>query len=322
MSTYNSLNMLQYILLGSSNPYALQRKLDDMISFSTNINFDLINKILFVDSANESLMSIENVISYYQANLASLAQSYVGTPYSDGSLISKLTQDFNEVKDISSLIRMMLPGDLLAHPSTFFKSQIELFFNELEPTALVGLTPIDIEKIKNKYIEQTADSSVRVIIHLMENFIPKKANNQAYRSFVKIGDAEFVFELFKRAFMGRQSKVRVVQVGQQQISLQMTSDLEYKREQLKNAFLLSNWPWFMQADVGTALSYHLTDLKKELAKNTLLILEANGLPYTGEISYARLTSALNQLNWSQISGLSNYELASEVKAIETLENLK
>ena len=311
--------------------YEIDATLDSWLSqlnFSSMIDSYSFENFLYKDPA-ATFYSIDTAVS---GLLPSLNGSALTT--TDPLIQKIILTDSAEVGGLAGIVEKIM-SQQLASGGKFYQNQVLAFFETLEPAYYQNkISAEQLEKIKAKMLEQaisadgkfamTVISSLPVSKMLFSVDPATKEIKSAEANIIAslwVGKNESLVQLYSSEYERtmRQRKVQVSVNGvlkELKFSSLYNPDLDILRKLFSPALVSS---------LGLN-SATLTEAKERLkvisVANTMDILKSTGLTLTEPITSASLTTSVNGIDWSKVTGVTKYELVNEILELKKWEELK
>ncbi len=312
--------------------YALDKTLDSWLSslvFSVMSDQYTLDNFVYKNPA-ATYLTIGTVVS---ALLPSLTGSTL-TTY-DPIILTQITKDAAEVGGLAGILeKIVMP--LTDAGGKFYENQVEALFQKLDPEVYKNkLSPEQFEKIKITMLEKArlADGKyVMTVINAFPITKPTYAMDPVTKEFkmtegtvatqLLSGKNEYLIKLYSAEYERsiRQKKIKGIVNGSEKeygFSTPYNSDLDTLRK------LFS---------AGSAVALNLTlkpefsaakeTLKNLSVANTVDLLKTMGLMVGEPIASADLSSSLNKVDWTKVSGVSKVDLDYEVAEYKKWEEIK
>ncbi|MFN3454827.1 MAG: zinc-dependent metalloprotease, partial [Pseudobdellovibrio sp.] len=326
----------------SENPYILKSELKDISNLVLILEEDGIKNLFFQGGQKSITANIDQVLKGKLGEVNGVNNVI----FEEISTSTMLKEHIKEAGGLTGVITKALEGVNLDQPINLMQNQVKEFFSKLDVKA-IGINEVDLKYIYEQYLKQAIDLDNQLLSSVLVKFVPSQKSAYSfksteeiqdsildptkypesvltYRSEVIAGDADLLMKLFRKAILTSNQALEVKKVTANGIPMDIVLlGYNYDRENLFKAFSIDNWPSNMKEQMSVPLKKELDQLKMDLAKNTLSVLNAFGVPVPIPLTYAALVAELDKIPVNKLEGIYVWELKNkELMLLKSVEEIK
>jgi len=314
-----------------SSPYEKDstKTLDNYINY---ISFE--NLMQNIDSGKTDFMYQKSYVNSY-LNLSFVIDRsldiFNGTQLeSDSTISTSFVEHSKAVGGLSQIYKDLLA--LQNAENNFYTKQVETFFANHDYDDFKNqITAEQFKNIKLKTLDSAKKADANFLINIA-NALPLKktvydivsgtitTQEKLISELIELGDLNFISDLFLKAYELNMKKSKITKIiNGFSIEFNVYSYDNGILNSVKSFFGPTNYSVYLK---NPALAQQtLASGKKIAAQNVLNALSMIGVNTNSlEISSKSLEQAINGVNWSQVSGITSYELISDLGELKKWES--